>query len=127
MAEATLKCDYYDGDQIRAEISDNRVALERCSDGRRLGDAVFATPAGLRVFVRQLLELADDIDGGEKVDARSTFADRRGRVWVAGSPVPRVPVASMRGDFVKQAKELLAGTDHDAADIVRLAEFLAAE
>ncbi|MFJ3248374.1 hypothetical protein [Streptomyces sp. NPDC086782] len=42
----------------------------------------------------------------------------------APTTVPRVPTVSMRGDLVTQAKELLAGTEHTAADIVRLAEFL---
>lgn len=41
-------------------------------------------------------------------------------------PVPRDAVVSVRGDFVTQARELLAGTDPDAADVIRLAEFLAA-
>ncbi|WP_405620327.1 hypothetical protein [Streptomyces sp. NBC_00076] len=36
----------------------------------------------------------------------------------------RVPVVSMRGDIVTQAKALLEGMEHTAADIIRLAEFL---
>jgi hypothetical protein len=39
-----------------------------------------------------------------------------------------VPVVSLRGDFVTQAKTLLAGVEHtSAADVIHLAQFLADE
>ncbi|MFF3140851.1 hypothetical protein ACFVRU_03705 [Streptomyces sp. NPDC057927] len=38
-----------------------------------------------------------------------------------------VPVVSLRGDLVTQAKTLLADVDHTAADVINLAQFLAAE
>lgn len=266
MTEYVAKCEIYSGDQIRAtrERGTERTELGVWHDGEQSGDGIYLSALSTRTFARELLALADEIDGGEaekKPDTRPKVGDRlrvledrprscpvmtgdiitvsaidydhggvdcvrfrnrddsyqwfipltaveavgertpevgdtvrvlkddstnrtgqyvgkvgrlksvsaRSRVpfrvefgdgsgrhgdrdngtWhvaeverVAGDPAPladwerdlldsasapRVPVVSLRGDLVTQAKALLSGTPHTAADLLRLAEFLAAE
>jgi hypothetical protein len=151
MTVYTAECAIDSADTITATRSSNRVELEPSSRVE-----VYLDPDDARTFARGILALADEIDGGEVAEAATPETrtpqvgdrvrlDDTSDTWDDGSwwcaevalldepaepataPEP-VPVVSLRGDFVAQAKTLLADVMHtSAADVIDLAKFLAAK
>lgn len=185
MTEYIATCNSDEDDTITARVDGRSVELVANRHGRHMMETYLLT-SDARTFARGILTLADEIDGGEVVEAPApgvaakwgtiqpgdtvrvlvddaecatvrrgdkftvhsanagtvTVHDGRGDFWYfshaesielvddvpAESPADEpAPVLSTHAAHVRNAKTLLADTAHTAADIVRLAEFLAAE